>query len=149
MEAFAPRMRHRIVELYQDGLETEDIAAMLGSSLSGTRRVWQQFREEDRTAAKPNAGGRRSMLSAESKAVLLQLLEEHPDAFLPELAEQVERRLGLRVHPQTVGRWLRELGVTRKKSRCTPASSNGPTCRRGVTAGSTRWRNCAAATSPA
>jgi hypothetical protein len=37
--------------------------------------------EEDRIEAKPNAGGRRSMLSAQAKATLLELLEAHPDAF--------------------------------------------------------------------
>jgi transposase len=89
------------------------------------------------------------VLTEESKPVLLELVEAHPDAFLPELAEQVRRRLGLSVHPQTVGRWLRELGVTRKKSRCTPASSDGPTCGSSVTPGPTRSHNGAAATSPA
>ncbi len=45
-----------------------------------------------------------------------QIVQEKPDRFVLEIAEEVERRLGVAVRRQTVGRWLVELGLTRKKS---------------------------------
>jgi transposase len=127
MEAYPLRMRKRIIELYQQGEETEKIAAALGLCRSGTRRIWQHFRAEGRVEPRPHAGGRPAALDAQGKQALLEILRQRPDAFLPELGDELQSRCGVDVHPQTIGRWLRELGMTRKKSRCTPPSRSGPT----------------------
>jgi transposase len=55
-----------------------------------------------------------------------QIVQEKPDRFVREIAEEVERRLGVAVRRQTVGRWLIQLGLTRKKSRFTCRSSSVP-----------------------
>jgi transposase len=123
MEAFTRRERRRIISLYQSGLDTEDVAQQMGASLSGVRRVWQQFREEGRDGPAFANCGRRPTLTDEQMQEVRRIVQERPDRFVREVAEEVERRLGVSVRRQTVGRWLGKLGLTRKKSRCTPPSS--------------------------
>jgi transposase len=124
MEAFSKRERRRIISLYQSGLDTEDIAQQMGASLSGVRRVWQQFREEGRDEPAFANCGRKPTLTDEQMQEVRQIVQEKPDRFVREVAEEVERRLGVVVRRQTVGRWLEKLGLTRKKSRSTPPSSS-------------------------
>ena len=128
MEAFSQRERRKIISMYQSGLDTADIAEQFGASESGVRRVWQQYREEGRDApAYANCGRKPSLSDEQKQQVLLQVVRERPDLFLREVAGELEQRLQVKVCRQTVGRWLSELGVTRKKSRCTPRSSSGRT----------------------
>src|SRR4051812_7250027 len=135
MEAFSTRERRRIIALYQQGWDTEDVAARFDASVAGVRRVWQQYREEGRdTPAYANCG-RRPTLDEAGRDGLVEIVRERPDAFCRELADEVERRLGVRASRQTIGRWLRELGLTRKKSRSTPSSSSVPTSGVSATSG--------------
>jgi transposase len=127
MEAFTRRERRKIISLYQSGLDTEDIAQQMGASLAGVRRVWQQFREEGRDEPAFANCGRKPTLSDEQMQQVRRIVEEKPDRFVREIAEEVERRLGVSVRRQTVGRWLGALGLTRKKSRSTRRSSSVPT----------------------
>jgi transposase len=127
MEAFSTRERRKIISLYQSGLDTEDIAQQMGASLSGVRRVWQQFREEGRDEPAFANCGRNPTLTDEQMQQVRQIVQEKPDRFVREVAEEVERRLGVIVRRQTVGRWLRQLGLTRKKSRSTRRSKSVPT----------------------
>ena len=128
MEAFSQRERRKIISMYQSGLDTSDIAEQFGASESGVRRVWQQYREEGRDAPAYANCGRKPMLSDEQKQqVVLQIVRERPDLFLREVADELHRRLEVKVCRQTVGRWLSDLGVTLKKSRCTPRNSSDQT----------------------
>ena len=124
MEAFSTRERRKIIALYHQGLDTEDIAQQFDASLAGVRRVWQQYREEGRDSPAYANCGRKPMLDESGRQQLLEIARRRPDAFCHELADEVEQKLGVRVTPQTIGRWLEELGITRKKSRSMPASRN-------------------------
>jgi transposase len=121
MEAFTTRERRKIISLYQDGLDTEDIARQFAASESGVRRVWQQYREEGRDEAAFANCGRKPTLTAEQMRQVRQIVREKPDRFVREVAGEVRDRLGIVACRQTVGRWLRRLGLTRKKSRPTPS----------------------------
>jgi transposase len=150
MEAFSLAVRRRIIELYQSGLETEDIAQIMACSLAGARRVWQRYREEGLVGPRPHAGGHVPKLTPEQKKqVLTELVTQKPDAFCRELVDELQRRAGVRVCRQTLGRWLEELGFTRKKSRCTPPSSSGRTSKRNAKSGSTLSPRSATTTLPA
>jgi transposase len=54
MEAYPMRLRERIIQLYDQGKQTHEIAQMLGTCRSGTRRVKQALRE--RKTLKPRRG---------------------------------------------------------------------------------------------
>ena len=122
MEAFSTRERRKIISRYEQGWDTEDIAQQFGASLAGVRRVWQQYREEGRDAPAYANCGRHPTLDEAGRQQLLAIARQRPDAFCHELAEEVEQKMGVRVTRQTIGRWLRQLGITRKKSRSTPVS---------------------------
>lgn len=124
MEAFSTRERRRIIALYQQGWDTQEIAQQFGASPAGVRRVWQQYREEGRDCPAYANCGRRHSLDEAAKQQLLAIAQQKPDAFCRELAQEVQQKMGLRVSRQTIGRWLGELGITRKKSRSMPASRN-------------------------
>ena len=127
MEAFSTRERRKIIGLYRQGWDTEDVAQHFDASPAGVRRVWQQYREEGRDRAAYGNCGRKPTLDDAGRQQLLQIARQRPDAFCHELAEEVQQKMGLRVTRQTIGRWLAQLGITRKKSRSMPASRSGRT----------------------
>lgn len=150
MEALTLAVRRRIIELFQSGLEGDDVAEIMACSPAAARRIWQRYREEGLVGPRPHAGGHTPKLDDEQKQqVLAELVAQQPDAFCRELADELHARTGVRVCRQTIGSWLAELGCTRKKSRCTPPNSKGPTSRRSATRGSRPSRASVTATSPA
>ena len=139
MQPLSPAVRRRIIELFQSGLEGDDVAGIMACSPAGARRVWQRYREEGLVGPRPHAGGHASKLGDEQKKQLLsELVAAKPDAFCRELADDLHARTGVRVCRQTIGSWLAELGLTRKKSRSSPPSRSGRTSGGNVTHGSTR-----------
>ena len=139
MEAFSLAVRRRIIELFQSGLEGDDVAEIMACSPAAARRIWQRYREEGLIGPRPHAGGHVPKLSDEQKKqILSELVKQKPDAFCRELAEDLHARAGVRVCRQTIGEWLSELRLTRKKSRCTPPSRSGRTSDSNATPGSTR-----------
>lgn len=150
MEAFSLRVRRRIIELFQSGLEGDDVAEIMACSPAAARRIWQRYREEGLVGPRPHAGGHVPKLGdEEKKRTLGELVAQKPDAFCRELADDLHARTGVRVCRQTIGTWLAELGLTRKKSRCTPPSRSGPTSKRCVMGGSSGSPRRAEATFPA
>src|SRR5436190_20105741 len=150
MEAFSLAVRRRIIELFQSGLEGDDVAEIMACSPAAARRIWQRYREEGLIGPRPHAGGHTPRLDEQQKKqVLAQLIAHKPDAFCHELADGLHARTGVRVCRQTIGSWLAELGFTRKKSRSSPPSSSGRTSRRSVTRGSIRSPRSAGAALPA
>jgi transposase len=150
MEPFSLAVRRRVIELFQSGLEGDDVAEIMACSPSGARGIWQDYREEGRIEPRPHAGGHTPKLSNEQKTqVLGELVAAKPDAFCRELADDLHGRTGVRVCRQTIGAWLKELGLTRKKSRSAPPSRSAPTSKRNVTRGSRGSAMPAAATSHA
>jgi transposase len=150
MERFSLAVRKRIIKLFQSGLEGDDVAEVMACSASGVRRVWQRYREEGRVEPRPHAGGHTPKLDDERKReVLAGLVKQKPDAFCRELADDLHAATGVRVCRQTVGSWLAELGLTRKKSRSSPPSGRGRTSGRNARRGPRPSPTPAAATSPA
>ena len=123
MEPYPQRMRLRIIELYEQGKPTKQIAEMLGTCRSGTRRIRQQLRE--RQTLEPGRGktGPKSGLTDDLRQQLRAAVAADPDATREELRQQLQ----LSVDVRTIGRWLRQLGLVLKKSRCTLPSKIVPT----------------------
>jgi transposase len=131
MEAYPLRLRRRIIELYEQGRRTREIAQMLGTCRSGTRRIRQVLRQRGTLEPVRPQTGPTSGLSDERAAQLRQLVAADPDAT----REELRQRLDLSVDVRTIGRWLAKLGLVLKKSRCTPRSRRGRTWRSGAAAG--------------
>jgi len=150
MQPLSLAVRRRIIELFQSGLEGDDVAEIMACSPAAARRVWQRYREEGLVGPRPHAGGHVPKLGDEQKKqILSELVAQKPDAFCRELADDLHARTGVRVCRQTIGTWLSELRLTRKKSRSSPPSRKGRTSGLSARRGSTRSPVPATATFPA
>ncbi len=105
-------IRRRILQLYERGKGTREIAQFFGFCVAAVRRVRQQFRQRGTLEPRTHRSGRRTLLTAERKQRLEQLLSERPDATLAELGARLDRRF----RTSTVDLWLRRLGWRYKKN---------------------------------
>ena len=111
MEAYPTLVRKRIVELYAQAKSTKEIAGLFSVSRSGTRRVKQRLRERGTLDPLPRRAGRKPKLTPD----LGQRMRAHVAAHADATREEVKAALGLGVSVQTVGEWLRKLGLVRAR----------------------------------
>jgi transposase len=112
MKAIPVPVRERIVQLYDQGRSTQEIAAFCGFCVAAVRRVRQQFKARGTLQPQTHLCGRKSLLTARRLARLQKLVTERPDATLAELGARMDRPFG----PSTLDLWLRRLGFSRKKN---------------------------------
>ena len=112
MRAIPVSFRKRIVELYEQGKSTREIAPFSGFCVAAVRRVRQQFRQRGTLDPRTHWCGRKSLLTAERKQRLRKLLSEQPDATLAELGTRMDRPF----RTSTMDLWLRRLGWKFKKN---------------------------------
>ena len=112
MQAIPVPLRKRIIELYEQGRSTQEIAQFSGFCVAAVRRVRQQFRERRTLEPQTHRCGRKTLLTEERKQRLRELLFERPDATLAELGGRMDRPF----RTSTVDLWLRRLGWKFKKN---------------------------------
>jgi transposase len=110
MKAIPVAVRERIVQLYDQGKGTTEIAASFGYCVAAVRRVRQHFQERGTLKPQTHRCGRKTHLTPSRKARLLRLLERRPDATLAELGMQLGRPTS------TIDLWLARLGWSCKKN---------------------------------
>ncbi len=124
MRAIPLPIRQRIMELYEQGKSTLEIAEFSGFCVAAVRRVRQQFQQRGTLEPQTHLCGRKSLLTSTRQARLEKLVAKQPDATLAELGQRLDRPFGT----STVDLWLRKLGLTRKKNA---ARRGAATSRRG------------------
>jgi transposase len=112
MHAIPVPLRKRIIELYQQGRSTQEIAQFAGFCVAAVRRVRQQFRQRGTLEPQTHRCGRKTLLTAERKRRLRELLAAQPDATLAELGGRMDRSF----RTSTIDLWLRRLGWKFKKT---------------------------------
>lgn len=112
MRAIPIPIRKRILELYEQGRNTREIAQFSGFCMAAARRVRQRFRERRRLEPRTYLCGRKTLLTEERKQRLHQLLSQQPDATLAELGAGLDRPF----RTSTIDLWLRQLGWKYKKN---------------------------------
>lgn len=112
MRAIPVSVRERIVQLYDRGKSTQEIADAFGFCIAAVRRVRQQYKDRGTLQPQTHLAGRSTLLTDKRKERLLQLLAEHPDATLAELGAGMDRPFGT----STIDLWLRQMGWTYKKN---------------------------------
>src|SRR5260221_2875917 len=90
MRAIPVPLRKRIVELYERGKSTREIAQFAGFCVAAVRRVRQQFRKRRTLEPQTHLCGRRTLLTEERKRRVRQLLSEEPDATLGEFGSRID-----------------------------------------------------------
>jgi transposase len=123
--AYSLDLRERAVALLDEGASSPEVAEMLGVSDSWVRKM--RLRRRRLGHLRPGSPpGKERILTKDDEVELCLLVDEQPDATLEELVELMAKRLKVRVSISTMSRRLIELGLTRKKSPCTPARPTSP-----------------------
>lgn len=124
MEAYPSKVRELVLDAYDAGLRTKEIAARFKVSPSWARRVKQRLRERGlRSALVRDKNGPDPALDADDRRRLAALVERTPDATLAEL----KAASGLPVSISTLARALADLRLTLKKSPSPPPSRTART----------------------
>lgn len=110
MKAIPVAVRERILQLYDHGKGTTEIARSFGYCVAAVRRVRQHFKARGTLEPQTHRCGRKTLLTESRKARLLQLLDRRPDATLEELAAPFKRPTS------TLDLWLNRLGWSCKKN---------------------------------
>lgn len=120
--AYSEDLRSRIVDAVEAGATRTAAAGQFAVSVSCAIKLVQRFRQTGSVAPAPR--GRKPFALSEHEELVRELVAARPDMTLDELTKGLEDR-GIRVGRSSVNRFLKALGLTFKKSRCMPPSSNG------------------------
>ena len=118
-------LRERVIGDCDAGLGTKGTASKYKVSPAWVRRLKQHRRERGDIVPRSGGGSRGRKID---RGRLAELARQQPDATLVELRD----RLGVKVTAWAVGKALRELGLSYKKSRSAPPSRTARTSRRSV-----------------
>lgn len=120
---YSEDLRSRIVAaVVEAGATRTAAAAQFAVSVSCAIKLVQHFRRTGSVAPAPR--GRKPFALAQHKALVRELIAARPDGTLDELTHELAAR-GIRVGRSSVNRFLKACGLTLKKSRSMPPSSNG------------------------
>ena len=112
MRAIPVPVRERIIQLYEQGKSTREIAEFFGFCVAAVRRVRQQFQERGTLAAADSFVRAQNAADPSARSACNKLLSEQPDATLAELGARMDRPF----RTSTVDLWLRQLGWRYKKN---------------------------------
>lgn len=130
MRAYSQDLRERIVAFVDDGHLLKDAAETFDVSPSCVRGLLRRRDETGQIEAKPHGGGNPGKFGPDDLALLKRLCEEHPDAYLSELADMLAKAGGPQVQVPTICKRLKALGLTRKKKPCAQPSKTQRTFKR-------------------
>jgi len=140
--AYSMDFRQRVMALYDQGMQTAEIAELMGCSAAWARRLKQRRRESGSLAPQQRQRDTYARIYQNDEQRLIALINEKPDLTLAEVVEALGKPASL----STACRTLARLGLSRKKSPPAPASRTGPTSPRRGGTGSRRWGGSASKT---
>jgi transposase len=109
-------LRCRVVAAVLDGGQSRDsVARRFLVGRSTVYRWVETAQSEGRLVAKPMCGGPPPTIRDEGEAALRRLVTGDNHLTLADYRDRLAEETGVRVHPWTLGRTLRRLGLTRKK----------------------------------
>ena len=116
MRAYSVDLRQKIVSAYEGGHGTlDEIADTFEVGWRMVARFVSLVRSGEGLWPKPHGGGYHPSLDDRALTLLRERVESRPDATLSELSGYLRSRAVASVHPATVCRALRRLGLPRKK----------------------------------
>jgi transposase len=115
-KAYSADLRGRVVAAVLDSGQSR--GAVARRFLVGRSTVYRWVdtaQSEGRLVAKPRRGGPPPTIRGDDEAALRRLVAGDNHLTLAEYRDRLAEETGVRVHPWTLGRALRRLGLTRKK----------------------------------
>lgn len=117
MRPYSTDLRQRVLGAHRRGEGSIRDLADQFEIAARTIENWMELeRETGSVAPRAHGGGAATRLSSAQREVLRGLVQDDPDATLPQLAERLARATRGRVHPTTIGRALDDLNLPRKKN---------------------------------
>jgi transposase len=116
MQAYSLDLRQRVVRAYEAGHDSiADIAEHFSVSAGFVKKMVRQWRATGDLSPLPHGGGKPASLSANLRQKLRGKVRAQADITLTELQDFLLTHEQTRVHPATISRALKELGLPRKK----------------------------------
>lgn len=125
MRAYSQDLRVRVVQAVDAGASRRSVARAFSVSDSFVIKLHQVWRRTGSTAPMGTGGGKRYAL-ADHEALVRELVAGNKDITLEELRTALADR-GIVVGRSSVDRFLRLLGLTRKKRQAMPANRSALT----------------------
>jgi transposase len=123
------RRRILAVERVSEGYETAEVADILGVHRASVRKWWNAYRQHGLAgvAAKPVRGRPPKLTPARARQVI-GWLRKNPKSFgfatelwtAARVAQVIERKWGVKFHPNYFSEWLTQRGVTPQKPQKKP-----------------------------
>ena len=110
MKAIPVAVRERILQLYDKGKGTREIATALDYCVAAVRRVRQHFQQRGTLEPQTHQCGRKSLLTPTLQIRLQALVDQRPDVTLAELGAKFQRPTS------TMDLWLSRMGLSYKKN---------------------------------
>jgi transposase len=122
MEAIEMSLRERVIYALDVEKQTRvAVAARFAVSHAWIGKLLRRRRDTGSIAPRPHGGGPPPKLADASQ--LKALVEQQRDATLKELGESLAQQHNVALHPSTVARRLKKLGITLKKRSSTPVNA--------------------------
>ncbi len=119
-------LRVRFQELVEEGLSGRAAALRLKVSPATGSRWGKAIRRTGQALAEPQGRPKGKGKLDPHCAFFAEILEQDGDITMPELAGGLLEATGVKAHPDAIGRFLRKLGYTYKKSRWLPPNAVAP-----------------------
>jgi len=123
------RRRRLAVDRVSEGYDSAEVAEFLGVHPASVRKWWNAFQQHGAVglAAKP-VPGRPPKLTPAREAQVIGWLRKNPKSFgfatelwtSARIAQVIERKWGVKFHPNYLSAWLTQRGVTPQKPQKRP-----------------------------
>lgn len=120
-------LRRKVLDAYDRGDGSQRALAARFGLAASTVQSWLDRRRITGSVAPRPSGASSPKLTDDAREVLRQIAADQPDGYAREWAVALAERTGVRVHPSTVWRQARRMGLTRKKRRGVRPSATATT----------------------
>ncbi|HYD52963.1 MAG TPA: helix-turn-helix domain-containing protein [Gemmatimonadaceae bacterium] len=123
-------LRKRIVLAYEEGDKTRDeVAEVFQVGRASVNRLVSRYRETGSVEPTPHGGGKPRKMTSRGEKVLRALVEDRPDAAIPEFVHLMVERAKLTLSTSTMSRELARLGLSLPRTRIKPIPRQVPRTR--------------------
>lgn len=114
--AYSMDLRQRMLALYDEGLQTKQVAQQLKVSPAWARRI-KQWRTQGKPIGPRPTGGSKPKLDQEARKHLARSVSEQPDATLEQLRQRIAAELHITISIGALWDTLAVMKLSLKKSR--------------------------------
>jgi len=128
MAPLSEDLRQRIIAVWKrKRLTNAEIAERFGVGTATVTRLIRRYRDTKSVAPKPHGGGQPRRIPEEKEHLLVDLLRRHPDWTEGQYSRHLQSEHGIVASAATIGRAIRRLGYSVKKSPLSPRSETSRT----------------------